>query len=184
MFLFWKIMFRTIFENWYSFLFRKMGTLQKKCFWMPTMPKMYCNTQHSPSAYSQTVRQSCSHTVMQSYSHTVMQSYSQTVIQSYSHTVIQLYSHTVRQSYSHTVHCSVNMCGSRPWAALMCCVTMCAATSQPMRGLPPPCDQWEAAREAVIGQAGGICWVLTILTIDASRVSARRSRSTGEKTKE
>ena len=120
MFLFWKIMFRTIFgigetcrfQNWYSFLFCKMGTFLKKL--MPTMLKMYCNMQHSPSAYNQTVMQS--------------------------------YSHTVRQSYSHTVHCSVNTSRSRPWAALMCGITMCgrhlstnerpAATSRPMRGDP------------------------------------------------
>ena len=181
---------------------------------MLMMPKMYCNTQHSPSAYRQTVMQSYSHTVIQSYSHTVIQSYSHTVIQSYSHTVIQSYSHTVIQSYSHTVIQSYShtviqsyshivrqsdsqtvrqsdsqtvrqsysalqcqhACGSRPWAALMCDVTMsaatmCAATSRPMRGLPPPCNQWEAARGA-------------ILTYHASRVSAIRSRSTGEKTKE
>ena len=35
--------------------------------------------------------------------------------------------------------------------------------------LPPPLDQWEATREAVIGQAGSISRVLAILTNDVSR---------------
>ena len=96
---------------------------------MPTMPKMYCNMQHSPS-----VRQSYSHAVMQSYSHTFIQC------------------------------TAVSTHRSRLWAALMCGVTMCATTSRPMRGLPPPRDQWEAAQGA-------------ILTYHASPVSARRRRS-------
>ena len=80
MFLFWKIMFSTIFgiretcrfQNWCSFLFCKMGTLKKNQ--MLTMPKMYCNMQHTPSTYSHTCHtvQCSEETVLQHVTHPLL----------------------------------------------------------------------------------------------------------------
>ena len=106
------------------------------------MAKMYCNMQHSPSAYSQTVRQSDSQTVRQSYSHAVIQSCSHTVIQSYSHAVMQSFSHTVIshtviQSDSHTViQCTAVSTRAGVGREQPSCV------ASPC--VPPPLDQWEA----------------------------------------